>query len=304
LESITGGRCDALNVSIIRDRVFSFTVANKKVGFLLTNRRKFTGPKFICYFYLWNYGGPQWRYEFNLWQKRSNEEWTLVCPYKKRAQLGFNAMLSKPKKSSFKSASSQRKMVRFATIVNYDICKSYGLRMHPHLREELVAAGYDLLPEECPPPSPVPKVHRTSTVPHIQFGTVQIARDSISNVSKESNLAPPPPRLTALDKGKFVSTDSVGVPLAEQACYVDVPSTSGDMHACSSAGPTGQVAARPLQATHTIAHADTTGATVPSTGDATTQGLESPTVQSTEARPLSSQESADAFDAMVDDMVA
>lgn len=52
LESITGGRCDALKVSTLRDRVFSFTVANKKVGFLLTNRRKFVSPQFIYYFYL------------------------------------------------------------------------------------------------------------------------------------------------------------------------------------------------------------------------------------------------------------
>ena len=44
LESITGGRCDALKVSILRDRVFSFMVANKKVGFLLTGRRKFVSP--------------------------------------------------------------------------------------------------------------------------------------------------------------------------------------------------------------------------------------------------------------------
>src|SRR3954471_17505559 len=34
LESITGGRCDALKVSILRDRVFSFTVSSKKIGFL------------------------------------------------------------------------------------------------------------------------------------------------------------------------------------------------------------------------------------------------------------------------------
>ena len=69
LESITGGRCDSLKVSSLRDRVFSFTVANKHVGFLLTQRRNFLSPKFICYFYLWNYGGPQWIYEFKLWQK-------------------------------------------------------------------------------------------------------------------------------------------------------------------------------------------------------------------------------------------
>ena len=74
LESITGGRCDALEVSALQDRVFSFTVANKKVGFFLYNKRKFVSPKFICYFYLWNYGGPNWHYEFNLW--KSNATWS------------------------------------------------------------------------------------------------------------------------------------------------------------------------------------------------------------------------------------
>src|SRR4051812_36898398 len=40
LESITGGHCHALKVCIIRDRVFSFTVANKQVGFILLNKKK------------------------------------------------------------------------------------------------------------------------------------------------------------------------------------------------------------------------------------------------------------------------
>src|SRR4051812_4529378 len=102
LESITGGRCDALKVSILRDRVFSFTVANKKVGNLLTGRRKFLSPQFICYFYLWNYGGPQWTYEFKLCQKQCKEERTLVSPSKKCVQAGMNALHSDPKKSAMK----------------------------------------------------------------------------------------------------------------------------------------------------------------------------------------------------------
>ena len=89
LESITGGRCEALKVSSLRDRVFSFTVANKKVGFMLTKRRKFVSPKFICYFYLWNYGGPQWTYEFKLWQKQcARKNGLLLVPIKNVFKLG------------------------------------------------------------------------------------------------------------------------------------------------------------------------------------------------------------------------
>src|SRR4051812_18956733 len=57
LESITSGRCEALKVSSLCDRVLSFTVDNRKVGFLLLNKRKFVSPKFICYFYLWKFRG-------------------------------------------------------------------------------------------------------------------------------------------------------------------------------------------------------------------------------------------------------
>ena len=151
LESITGDRCDALNVSYLRDCVFSFTVSNKQVGFLLTKRRKFVSPKFICYFYLWNYGGPQWIYEFKLWQKQCKEEWTLVSPTKKRVQAGMNALRADPKKSAMKVGPSKSKSLRFATIIDYDACKSYNLRVQPEVRKDLLEAGYDLLPEECPP---------------------------------------------------------------------------------------------------------------------------------------------------------
>src|SRR3954471_8309732 len=113
LESITGGRCDALKVSSLRDRVFSFTVANKQVVFLLTKRLKFVSPKFICYFYLWNYGGPQCIYEFKLWQKQCKHEWTLVSPSKKRAQVGMNAQRADPNKSAMKVGPSKSKTLHF-----------------------------------------------------------------------------------------------------------------------------------------------------------------------------------------------
>src|ERR1043165_425954 len=89
--------------------VCSFTVANKKVGLLLTGRRKLVSPQFICYFYLWNYGGPQWTYEFKLWQKQCKEEWTLVSPSKKRAQVGMNALRSCPRKSAMEAGTSKSK---------------------------------------------------------------------------------------------------------------------------------------------------------------------------------------------------
>ena len=50
LESITGGHCDALEVSILKDRVFSFTVASKKVGFSPTTRENLSLPSSLAIF--------------------------------------------------------------------------------------------------------------------------------------------------------------------------------------------------------------------------------------------------------------
>jgi hypothetical protein len=42
LESAIGGLCDELKVSLLRDRVFSFTVSSKQIGFLIYQTRSFS----------------------------------------------------------------------------------------------------------------------------------------------------------------------------------------------------------------------------------------------------------------------
>jgi hypothetical protein len=83
LEATIGGFCGQLKVSMIRDRVFSFCVSCKEVGFHVLKLRKFSCTQFKCYFHLWGHGGPNWRWEFQRWQKESEEEWTLVSPSRK-----------------------------------------------------------------------------------------------------------------------------------------------------------------------------------------------------------------------------
>jgi hypothetical protein len=69
LESVIGGFCGMLRVSSLGERVFSFSVANKHVGFHIVQSRFFDCKNFKCYFHLWGFGGPNWQREFRLWQQ-------------------------------------------------------------------------------------------------------------------------------------------------------------------------------------------------------------------------------------------
>jgi hypothetical protein len=51
LEAAIGGSCGNLKVSLIKDRVFSFCVANKNVGFHILKLRRFLCQQFKCYFF-------------------------------------------------------------------------------------------------------------------------------------------------------------------------------------------------------------------------------------------------------------
>jgi hypothetical protein len=83
LESAIGGLCGSLKVQLISERVFSFRVASKKVGFHIIDMRWFSCNKFKCFFHLWSDGGPNWRREFSSWKKECAQEWTLVSPSKR-----------------------------------------------------------------------------------------------------------------------------------------------------------------------------------------------------------------------------
>ena len=57
LEVVIGGSCDELKVSDLRDRVFSFNVSSKAVGFQVYNLHKYECKQFKCFFHLWGQGG-------------------------------------------------------------------------------------------------------------------------------------------------------------------------------------------------------------------------------------------------------
>jgi hypothetical protein len=92
LEAATGGFSGDLKVSLLCDRVFSFCVSTKYVGFHLFNLRSFACKQFKCFFHLWGRGGPNWQREFQQWQVEYQQSWTIVSPGKKRVQLGMNAL--------------------------------------------------------------------------------------------------------------------------------------------------------------------------------------------------------------------
>jgi hypothetical protein len=84
LESVIGGFCGDLNIKIIQNRVFSFSVSCKSVGFMVVGLRDFVCPQFKCFFHLWGFGGPNWRREFLFWQRECAGEWIIACHKKDR----------------------------------------------------------------------------------------------------------------------------------------------------------------------------------------------------------------------------
>jgi hypothetical protein len=124
LEASLGGFCGSLKVSQIADRVFSFCVSNKKVGFHITKMRSYSCPQFKCYFHLWGKGGPNWQWEFDRWKSELQEEWVLISPSKKALQLGMQALKAKAPKSSIYKAKAKKNLV-FAESISYTACKGY-----------------------------------------------------------------------------------------------------------------------------------------------------------------------------------
>ena len=125
LESVIGGYCGELKVSLLRDRVFSFCVSCKDVGFHILKLRKFSCAQFKCFFSLWGRGGPNWRREFSLWQKEVESEWILVSPSKKIMQHGLSALKHKAGRSILSSARPSCKRLTFADSLSYQACIGY-----------------------------------------------------------------------------------------------------------------------------------------------------------------------------------
>jgi hypothetical protein len=171
LESAIGGLCDELKVSLLRDRVFSFTVSSKQIGFLIHQTRSFSVKQFKCFFHLWGRGGPNWSREFASWQVECQQEWTLVCPYRRTVQMGMNAMrmAGKPKSVVRRNPVHPGRRIRFATIEKYTACKGYRYPLSAELIKDLTDGGYELSSPERIPDPPSPAAIWTNAEPSIKL---------------------------------------------------------------------------------------------------------------------------------------
>lgn len=82
MQACLGGTPHGFSVNCLRDNCFSFHVCNKRVGLFVNSIRDFTCKDFHVRFHLWGNGGPNWRREFDLWQKEEDNLWTVVTSKK------------------------------------------------------------------------------------------------------------------------------------------------------------------------------------------------------------------------------
>jgi hypothetical protein len=83
LQAALGGFAKGFNVSQLADRVFRFSVSSKAVGFHIYNSKCIDRLEFRAFFNLWNYGGPNWRYEYRLFLQEENANWWIIKGKKK-----------------------------------------------------------------------------------------------------------------------------------------------------------------------------------------------------------------------------
>ncbi|KQK04421.1 hypothetical protein BRADI_2g13426v3 [Brachypodium distachyon] len=92
LEAAIGGRAALFQVSLIRDRVFKFSLCSKHVGFQVLAYCSFSCMHLKCYFHLWSNGGPNWQVEFKSWLAAEEAEWSVVRANRRRVANAFQAM--------------------------------------------------------------------------------------------------------------------------------------------------------------------------------------------------------------------
>ena len=224
LEAADGGSAIELGVSCLRDKVYSFNVSSKQVGFFIVDLRSFACPQFKCYFNLWGRGGPNWVREFKLWKLQSDAEWILVSPSKRRAALGMIAMHKPPSKSSFRSSGSVQKKISFATFQSYDACKGYRYPATQDCIDTVSDAGYVVSANErlIIRPSPPANLQWTVASPSIVFGSVdppRIQRNSPEAVSLFSSALVSPASHVgpALHDGLQPTTQPMDIPSTQEA---------------------------------------------------------------------------------------
>jgi hypothetical protein len=156
LEAAIGGFCGQLKVSLLLDRVFSFAVSSKEVGFHILKLKKFSCSHFKCYFYLWGRGGPNWTWDFQRWRRDMEDEGTLVSPSKRIMQHGLAALKKQMPKPILNQKNKANKNLFFAKNLGYEACLGYQSTVKPTTEAEVPSATFV-----------------TSSAPHISYSTVK-----------------------------------------------------------------------------------------------------------------------------------
>jgi hypothetical protein len=120
LQSVIGGLPNAFRIRALSDRVFRFSVHSQEVGFHVYRLRSYECNNFKIFFHLWNGGGPNFCYEYNLWLHEQSKQWVEIVKKKSSkpkplsganlVQLGTRRVLrsqvqnSKPIKQGHQSA--------------------------------------------------------------------------------------------------------------------------------------------------------------------------------------------------------
>jgi hypothetical protein len=78
LQSVLDDSQASFHVVEESNKHFRFSVASKKVGFMVLSLKRVITDSFDVYFHLWRNGGPNWRREYEIWCQEEDDQWTIV----------------------------------------------------------------------------------------------------------------------------------------------------------------------------------------------------------------------------------
>ena len=96
LQSCLGGSADKFHVKFLSTNHFRFSVASKRVGFLIYKLRRVISSSFDVYFHLWNNGTAHWEREKRAWEIEQEKEWTTVLSKSAKRQAKAKAKDQNP----------------------------------------------------------------------------------------------------------------------------------------------------------------------------------------------------------------
>lgn len=97
LQATIGGVAADFKVLQLDSRVFHFSIASNLVGHFLSKLRSYECRSYKLYFHLWNYGGPNWKFEFRNFLSEEESSWHQAKfeQQQRRALTGENAVFAR-----------------------------------------------------------------------------------------------------------------------------------------------------------------------------------------------------------------